>query len=210
MKQWGVSHPFVDEDEARPVLIKERPQPVTRARRLFVVGSGSVRKLLCRRAARQALPKACARQCHRVSWTGCPGKSCFPRGRRSNFGQQVHLCVLHDAVDAPAVHSETCRKRGDTAQHRVSFSSAEVCLQLYYRVPTRRTDAGWHLPVTCGGSRSVRTSEKLHGISILRTDLRPNALPKVGGEIRFVIAAACHVRMGCYLPPRFQMSRGVN
>src|SRR5690606_8981728 len=115
---------------------KERPQPVTRARRLFVVGSD----LFVSFSAAELPGKLSPKRAHdsAIGFRGrvARGNLVSHEDDAANFGQQVHLCVLHDAVDARQFTRRRVGKEVIQREHRVSFSSAEVCLQLYYRVPT--------------------------------------------------------------------------
>jgi hypothetical protein len=124
----GIGHPFVDQDQARAVLVHQLAQRVARA------GPRSSSALDAREGL---LPPSCqASSPHRVRTTvpsglvrDCPARSCCPRVPLA-CSRQLIPGLIQQAVDAEQLARRRCRRTGGKAPassafcHRRSWSAA--------------------------------------------------------------------------------------
>ena len=131
----GIGDPFVDQDQARPVLVHQLAQDVAGAGRLFVVGRDALEGPLAAKLPGEFAPQR--------AHDGAVG---FDAGiARRNLVADQHdaldaggklrrLGFLQDGFDAQQFARRGAGEQVIERQHRVGLAAAEIRLQLHDRV----------------------------------------------------------------------------
>ena len=130
-----IGHPFVDQDQAWPVLDEQLAQGIAGAGGLFVIGPNAGKGLGAPELPGQFPPEG--------AHHGPVGFGDRVAGRNP-VAHQYHAPgsrkfqapgLLHDRVDAGQLRGRNAGEQVIERQHGVGFAAAEIGLELYHRIP---------------------------------------------------------------------------
>src|ERR1700722_698326 len=128
-----ISHPFVNEDQARPVFIEEFAQNVARTRGSLIVGADAIESFLSAELPSKLAPQG-TDNCAVGFFDRVAGRD-FVAYQYDALGaeQLLGVCTLQHGVNSYQVCCGRAREEMVKREHRMRFATAEVGLELHDR-----------------------------------------------------------------------------